>query len=70
MTDQMEVANMSIIQIPKIILLPEKKVEVLHPNQVANGIILLDNVWSAKPVVAETTASATSIQLATIFDLC
>lgn len=60
---------MSIIQTPEIILLPEKKIEMLHPNQETNGIILLDYVWSANTVAAGAAAPATGIHLATVFDL-
>lgn len=60
---------MSIIQTPEIILLPEKKIEMLHPAQATNGIILLDYAWSAETVAAGAAASATGIQLATVFDL-
>lgn len=69
MADQMEVANMSIIQTPEIILLPEKKIEMLYPTQATNGIILLDYAWSAETVAAGAAASATGNQLATVFDL-
>lgn len=60
---------MSIIETPEIILLPEKKIEMLHPDRAKNGIILLDYVWSAETVAVGATAPATGIQLATVFDL-
>lgn len=60
---------MSTIQTPEIILLPEKKIEMLHSDRAKNGIILLDYVWSSETVAAGAAAPATGIQLATVFDL-